>query len=291
VRYEGMVYRPPSEANSLIIQATVGCPHNKCNFCMMYKGKKFKIRPVDEIKEDLDMAKVYYGDGVRTVFFADGNTIIMKTKDLAEIFNYTNKLFPHLERITLYGSARFIVLKTLEELKQLRAAGLKRLHSGMESGDDEVLKLINKGATSQQIIEAGKMVKEAGIELSEYIMVGVGGQSLSHNHAINSARALNRINADFIRLRTFMPFPGTILHELYKKGQFKLLSPHQALCETRLFIENLDGIDSYLFSDHASNYWNVNGKLPGDKEAMLRQIDYALTLDESNFRSPETGQL
>jgi len=161
MRYEGMVYRPPSEANSLIIQATVGCPHNQCSFCNMYKGSKFKIRPVKEIKEDLEMARKYYGDWIRTVFFADGNTILMKTKDLLEIFNYTKELFPQLERITLYGSARFIVLKSLEELKQLREAGLTRLHSGMESGDDEVLKLINKGANSAEIIKAGKMVKEA----------------------------------------------------------------------------------------------------------------------------------
>jgi radical SAM superfamily enzyme YgiQ (UPF0313 family) len=291
LRYEGMVYRPPSEANSLIIQATVGCPHNKCSFCVMYKGSRFRIRKVHEIKEDLDMARDYYGDAVRTVFFADGNTIIMKTGQLEEIFQYTRELFPHLERITLYGSARFIVLKTPQEFSRLREAGLSRLHSGMESGDDEVLKLINKGADAATVIKAGKLVMEAGIELSQYIVVGVGGRALSRQHAVNSARVLNEINPDFIRLRTFMPFPGASLHDLFRRGEFGLLTPHEALRETKLFIENLQGINSQLLSDHASNYWYVGGRLPEDKEQMLRELDHALTLDEKRFRHPEAGCL
>lgn len=291
MRYEGLVYRPPSEANSLIIQATVGCPHNKCNFCRMYKDKKFKIRPVQEIKEDLDLARDYYGDRVRTVFFADGNTILMKTKDLVEIFAYTHRVFSNIKRITVYGSARFIVLKTEAELKQLREAGLSRLHSGMESGDDEVLALINKGTTADQVIEAGRKIKEAGIELSEYIMVGVGGRALWQRHAVNSARVLNRINPDFIRLRTFLPLPGTPMYDMYRRGEFGLLTPHEALRETRLMIENLEGIQSTFLSDHVSNYWNVEGVLPGAKETMLREIDYALTLGEDRFRSPEEGYL
>lgn len=291
MRYEGTVYRPPSEANSLIIQATIGCPHNQCNFCTMYKGSRFKIRPVKEIKIDLDLAKNYYGNWIKSVFFADGNTILMKTKELVEIFNYTQELFPSLERITLYGSARFIVLKSLEELKQLRAAGLKRLHSGMESGDNEVLQLLNKGTDSAGIIKAGRMVKEAGIELSEYIMVGAGGRALWKQHAVNSAQVLNQINPDFIRLRTFMAFPGNKMHEMYKKGEFELLTPHEALKETKLFVENLEGITSWLLSDHISNYWNVNGKLPIDKKEMLNEIDYALTIDQSRFRNPEEGRL
>jgi radical SAM superfamily enzyme YgiQ (UPF0313 family) len=257
----------------------------------MYKGSRFRIRKVQEIKEDLDMARDYYGDAVRTVFFADGNTIIMRTKELVEIFTYTRKLFPHLERITLYGSARFIVLKSQEELDQLKAAGLGRLHSGMESGDDEVLKLINKGADADTIIRAGKKVMAAGIELSEYLVVGVGGRALSQQHAKSSAKVLNEINPDFIRLRTFMPMPGSPLHAQYKSGAFELLSPHEALQETRLFIENLGAIDSKLLSDHVSNYWYVEGSMPNDKGKMLQQIDYALTLNENRFRRPENGAL
>jgi len=291
MRYEGMVYRPPSEAGSLVIQATVGCPHNKCNFCTMYRDSRFKIRRVEEIKEDLDMALDYYGSGVQTIFFADGNTILMKTKDLLEIFAHSHKLFPHLQRITLYGSARFIILKTLDELKALRAAGLKRLHSGMESGDDDVLRLLNKGTDSDGVVKAGRMIKDAGIELSEYIMIGAGGKKYSEQHAINSAKALNQINPDFIRLRTFMAFPGSVMHEMYRKGEFQMLSPHEALKETAVFIENLEGITSNFYSDHASNYWNVNGKLPNDKSKMLEQIEYALKIPEKKFRDPEEGYL
>jgi radical SAM superfamily enzyme YgiQ (UPF0313 family) len=291
MRYEGMVYRPPSEAGSLIIQATVGCPHNKCTFCAMYKGSKFKIRPVKDIKEDLNMARDYYGPGLESIFFADGNTIIMKTKDLVEIFTYTMELFPHLERITLYGSARFLLLKSAEDLALLRQAGLKRIHSGLESGDDEVLALLNKGVTAAGAIEAGRRVVDAGIELSEYYIVGGGGEALSRQHAIHSAQTLNAINPHFIRLRTMMPIRKAPLYQLFKEGSFTLLRPHQALQETRLFLENLEGIDSWLYSDHVSNYWPVNGKLPEDREKMVATVDYALSLDEKKFRHPEEGRL
>lgn len=287
MRFEGMVYRPPSEANSLIIQATVGCPHNRCAFCSMYRESRFKIRFVEEIKKDLDMAQKYYGDAVRSVFFADGNTIVMKTGELVEIFQYAGEMFKELERITIYGSARFVLKKTVAELRMLREAGLKRIHSGMESGDDEVLRTICKGADREGVIRAGKMVKEAGIELSEYMIVGVGGRDLSRQHAINSATALNEINPDFIRLRTFMPVRGTELYGKYREGGFSLLSPHEALRETRLFVEHLQGIDSLLYSDHVSNYWDVHGKLMDDKETILLEIDYALTLPEKSFRDPE----
>ncbi|MFZ7104237.1 MAG: radical SAM protein [Peptococcaceae bacterium] len=275
----------------MIIQGTIGCPHNKCNFCTMYKDKKFQIRKVPEIKEDLDMAGEYYGPDVRTIFFADGNTILMKTRDLQEIFAYANQVFPGLERITVYGSARFIALKSLSEYRALQKEGLKRIHSGMESGDDQVLKFINKGTDSAELIRAGKLVKEAGIELSEYILTGAGGKEFSRQHGLNSAQVINRINPDFIRLRTFLPLPGTVMYDLYKKGEFRLLSSHEALRETRLFIENLADIDSLLLSDHYLNYWNVNGRLPYDQELILKEIDFALTYPESYFRNPAEGHL
>ncbi len=291
MRYEGLVYRPPSEAGSLIIQATVGCPHNKCAFCTMYEGKKFKIRPVADIKEDLDMAKDYYGEGIKSVFFADGNTIIMKTHQLIDIFTYTRELFPYLERITLYGSNRFINLKSAADFKLLQQNGLSRLHCGLETGDNEVLKHINKGFTAEEAIEAGRKVIEAGIDLSEYIIVGVGGRERWQEHAINSAKVLNQINPHFIRLRTFLPIPGSLMYERYKRGEFTLLSPHEALRETKLFIQHLEGIDSLLLSDHTSNHWDVHGQLPGDKDKMFKAIDHALTIKESRFRDPASGRL
>lgn len=291
MRYQGTVYRPPSESNSLVIQSTIGCPHNKCSFCTMYKDVQFRIRSVEEIKKDLDMAKDFYGAFIETVFFADGNSILMKTEDLLEVFRYTNKLFPNLQRITLYGSAKYILLKSREELRKLRSEGLQRVHSGMESGDDRVLKLLNKGSTAEEVIKAGKALKEAGIETSQYIMIGAGGRRWSENHALNSAKVLNQCDPDFIRLRTFMVFPGTPIYDQYKQGSFQLLSPYEALEETKTFIENLHGIDSKLLSDHPSNYWDIQGRLPVDKEKMLKDLDYALSLDSSFFRDPRRARL
>lgn len=291
MRYEGMVYRPPSEAQSLIIQATIGCPHNRCTFCSLYKNTKFRIRPVEEIKEDLRMARDYYGEYIESVFFADGNTIIMKTEQLLEIFEYTRSLFPYLERITVYGSSRFVNKKSLEDLKRLRAAGLKRIHTGMESGDDIILERIKKGTNSQEIISAGLKLKEAGISVSEYYLVGIGGKERSREHALNSALTLSAFSPDFIRLRTYVPMPNTPLYDDYQNGVFALLSPHEALREVRLLIENLNCDNSQLLSDHINNYWNVYGILPQDKDKMLAEIDRALAIDESRFRRPEQGRL
>ena len=290
MRYEGVVYRPPSEAQSLIIQATIGCPHNKCKFCKMYRGVNFRIRSVEDIKEDLLMAKDHYGEWIKSVFFADGNTILMKTEELIEILNYTRELFPKLERITMYGSAQYVVLKTQEELNRIKEAGLSRIHTGMESGDDDVLSLINKGTDSKKLIQAGKMIKNAGIELSEYIIVGVGGKKFTKQHALNSAKVLNEINPDFIRIRTIVPFPGTELYDMYKSGEFELLNPHECLKEMKLFVENLD-VTSSFYTDHVSNYCYVNGKLPEAKKEIIRGIEDNLLVDESRFRKPYEGTL
>jgi len=290
MRYEGVVYRPPSEASSLLIQCTIGCPHNKCTFCPMYKEVAFRIRPVAEIKEDLRQAREYYGDAVQTMFLPDGNTILMKTDQLVEILEYARELFPGLRRITSYGSARFLNLKTAEELKRLRAAGLDRIHSGMESGDDVVLARIVKGATAEDIISAGRKVKEAGMELSENVLIGIGGRERTREHALASAAVLSAIDPDFIRLRTFIPLAGTPLYEEWRRGGFGLLSPHEALRETALFIENL-AATGCLYSDHHSNYAYVNGRLPQDKPAMLASIDKLLAQPEAFFRPPAAGGL
>lgn len=291
MRYEGTVYRPPSEAGSLIIQATIGCPHNRCTFCPLYKDVKFRIRPLEDIKQDLLSAREYYGEYIDSVFFADGNTIIMKTAQLIEIFNYAESLFPHLSRITVYGSSRFVNKKSLSELRLLRKAGLKRVHTGMESGDNATLKKISKGTTAEEIIAAGQKLKEAGIEISEYYLVGIGGKERSSEHALNSALTLSAFSPDFIRLRTFIPMPGTPLYEEFENGSFQLTSPHEALREIRLLVENLDCDNSQLLSDHINNYWNVQGLLPNDKDKMLASIDKALTIKESRFRPPHLGRL
>jgi radical SAM superfamily enzyme YgiQ (UPF0313 family) len=236
-----------------------------------------------EICRDISMARQIYGDHARTIFFPAGNTIAMPTKALAEICAFARKEFPKLERITVYGSSQYIAKKGLKELKSLREAGLSRIHIGLESGDDEVLKMVKKGTTSSEQIQAGRWVKEAGIELSEYVILGLGGKERTTQHAMATAKALNLIEPDFIRLRTLVPKINTLLLHQIKKGRFQLLGPHEVLKETRILIENLH-CHTRLLSDHYTNYINLEGTLPQDKERLLNQIDRALKLDESQFR-------
>ena len=284
MRYEGPVYRPPSEANSLLIQATVGCPHNTCTFCMVYKkGPRYRVRPAADIKEDLDAAREAYGTDVRCLFLPAGNTVAMPVEPLAEICRHTRTIFPRLERITVYGSSKYINEKGLEAMRTLREAGLSRIHVGLESGDDEVLRRIKKGATREEQITAGRIVCEAGIELSEYVMLGIGGKERSHEHATATASALNEIEPDFLRLRTFVPKINTPLLRHIERGEFHMLGPHEVLEETRLLLEQLD-IDVPVFSDHYTNYINLEGRLPRDKGKMLAALDDALTCDEGSFR-------
>ncbi len=285
MRYEGPIYRPPSEADSLLIQATVGCPWNKCTFCTAYKkGPPYKVRPVKEICEDMVYAARYFGPHIiRTLFFPAGNTIAMPTDQLAYICRFARKIFPNLERITVYGSARYIIRKGLSDLKKLKEAGLSRIHVGLESGNDTVLKMVKKGATREEQIIAGKWVKEAGIELSEYVILGLGGPELSERHAIDSASAINQIKPDFVRLRTLVPKVNTLLLHQIKKGRFRLLSPHEVLKEARILIENIN-CSTYLTSDHYTNYINLEGRLPEEKERLLKEIDIALSWPEDRFR-------
>ncbi len=284
MRYEGPIYRPPSEADSLLIQATVGCPWNKCTFCVAYKrGPRFKIRPVKDICKDIISAYRSYGPVFKTMFLPSGNTIVMPTDQLAEVCRFAKKVFPHLERITIYGSSRYIVRKSLEELKELKEAGLSRIHVGLESGNDEILRRVKKGTTAEEQIIAGKIVKEAGIELSEYVILGLGGTELTKEHALDTARAINEIKPDFVRLRTLVPKINTLLLYQLRKGKFKLLSPHQVLEEARLLIENIN-CETFITSDHHSNYINLEGRLPQEKEKLLKKIEIALSWPEERFR-------
>lgn len=284
MRYEGPIYRPPSEADSLLIQATVGCPHNKCTFCMIYKnGPRFRIRPVSDIMEDMDSASKSYGSNVKTLFFPAGNTIAMKTDDLAAICIYARKVFPHLERITVYGSSQYIHKKGRDGLNQLAEAGLNRIHVGLESGNDDVLRHVKKGVDAKRQIEAGQWVVAAGIELSLYVVLGLGGEVLTDSHADSTANALNQINPDFIRLRTFVPKTNTPILDEIESGKFKMLGPHGIIKETQRLVRQLK-VTSYLASDHYTNYIDLHGRLPESQSKILEQIKAAAQLPESQFR-------
>jgi radical SAM superfamily enzyme YgiQ (UPF0313 family) len=290
MRYEGPIYRPPSEADSLLIQATVGCPHNKCTFCMVYKdGVPFKIRATDDIKADLAEAREVYGDRIRTIFFPAGNTIAMPTKALAAICRYSHSLFPRLQRLTVYGSAQYIRQKGLENLSLLAQAGLSRIHVGLESGDDEVLARIRKGSSREGQIAAGRMLRQAGIEVSEYVMLGIGGQERSLQHATATATAINAIRPDFLRLRTFVPKIKTPLLAELLDGRFRILTPHEVIRETMALLAGIMAA-TRVTSDHYTNYVNVQGRLPEDKEEMLRVLEAALQRPESDFRPFFIGQ-
>lgn len=285
MRYEGPIYRPPSEADSLLIQATVGCPHNRCTFCMIYKnGPPFRVRPVSEIKEDILEAKKILGEDVKTLFFPAGNTIAMKIEALADICRFARQTFPRLQRITVYGSSQYIHRKGPVALKALKEAGLSRIHVGLESGDDITLGRIKKGTDSRQQIEAGRWVMEAGLELSLYVILGIAGKERSAEHADQTAAVLNAVNPDFIRLRTFVPKINTPLLAQVQDGSFQMLSPHEILVETARLIGAITA-SSILASDHYTNYLNLEGKLPDDKPRLLAQIEEALRIDESCFRS------
>jgi len=285
MRYEGPIYRPPSEADSLLIQATVGCPHNKCTFCTIYKnGPRFRIRPVQDITADMDSASRIYGSTVKTLFLPAGNTIAMKTDDLAGVCLHARNVFPDLERITVYGSSQYIHKKGPRGLKQLADAGLNRIHVGLESGNDDVLGRVKKGVDARRQIEAGQWVVAAGLELSLYVVLGLGGVALTGPHADATADALNQINPDFIRLRTFVPKINTPILDDVESGRFKMLGPHGVMAETGRLVRQLN-VTSYLASDHYTNYIDVHGRLPDSQNQIMRQIKAASQLPESQFRA------
>lgn len=307
--HEHPPFRPPSEAYSLLFRFTRNCPWNKCEFCAMYKGERFQIRSKEEIKNDILQVKNFVeklriyswekGQGgnlkllarelnilwlwegeVKTVFIGDSNSLVMNTDDLCEIIEFIYQTFPTVKRITSYARAKTILKKSEVELKKLKSAGLNRLHLGLESGNDEVLNFIRKGATAPEMISAGKKIKDAEITLSEYVILGVGGKERWKEHAVDTAKVLNEINPDFIRIRTLFLLPGTPLWEKAEKGEFTPLSAEELLREEILLLENLQ-TPSLFLSDHVTNYLNIQGKLPDDKERMINQIKNILSLDEN----------
>jgi radical SAM superfamily enzyme YgiQ (UPF0313 family) len=257
---------------------------------MVYKkGPRFRVRPVEEVAADIQHARKVYGDQVETIFFPAGNTIAMPTEALAVICAYAHCSFPRLRRVTVYGSSQYICRKGPGDLHRLRKSGLSRIHVGIESGDDVVLQRIRKGSDSVQHIQAGQWVKEAGMELNAYVILGIGGQDRTREHAQATARVLSAINPHTVRLRTFLPKINTLLLHQIRRGRFHMLSAHEVLQETRRLLRNLD-VTSQIRSDHYTNYINLSGRLPADKQVMLRTVNRALQRNETSFRPIYVGR-
>jgi len=262
MRYEGNVFRPPSEAYSYILQCTVGCSHNRCTFCAMYKDKKYHIRKMEDIKEDIRMAKKYYGD-LEKVFLADGDALAMPTDDLLEILEILYETFPSLKHVGIYASPESILDKEMSELTALRAAGITIAYLGVETGDPELLEAIRKGADYDQMLEAGRKIRRAGILLSVTILLGLAGRTpKAVEHEKNTAKMMNEMNPDYIGALTLMLVPGTQLYRQQQKGEFELPGPFEILDEMRILIENLEVQGTEFRSNHATNYLPIKGIFP-----------------------------
>jgi radical SAM superfamily enzyme YgiQ (UPF0313 family) len=291
--YEVGPIRPPSEAASLLIRATRNCPWNQCEFCHIYKEVRFERRPLEEVLQDIDKAAEFHGDVFQTAFLQDANSLVMKTEELVQVLSHMKEKFPSVQRVTSYARARTAARKSVEELKQLHEAGLTRLHIGLESGYDPLLEYMNKGVTADLVIQGGKKVVESGISLCLYVVLGLGGrlrlegEETWRNHALHTARVLNAVNPQYIRVRTLTIKQGMPLYEKLLSGEFEESSDAEKVREERLLIENLE-VTSYFASDHSTNVlMDVRGQLPDDKEAMLSLMDRYLELSEEeqlNFR-------
>ncbi|PWJ49597.1 radical SAM protein [Faecalicatena contorta] len=285
IQYEGRVFRPPSEAYSLIVQVTIGCSHNKCTFCDMYKEKKFRVRKLEEVKADFDAARAQYHK-VQRIFLADGDALMCRATHMAEILRYIKQVFPECERVTAYGSPSSILCKTQEELNELSALGLSMIYLGLESGSDEVLRRVNKGETADEIVRAGLMVKEAGMKLSVTCIAGLGSLELSETHAIQTAEALSRMKPEYIGLLTLLFELETPLMRDWKEGRFYLMNPVEIAHETLILLEHIDAEGSVFRANHASNYVNLAGTLNRDRETMIGRLHQALE-GKINFKSEE----
>ena len=277
MRYEGSLYRPPSEAYSLIVQATLGCTHNKCTFCSMYKEKTFRVRSTEDIIEDFRIGRERY-KLVNRIFIADGDALVIKTEELVKILEYIKANFPECERIGIYGSPKAILTKTKEELELLKDLGLGIVYLGVESGSEKILKAINKGVTREEMVQAGRRVVESGINLSITLISGLGGRIDSLEHAKESAKIINEIKPQFVGILTLIVEEGVPLYDDVKNGKFSLLTPKEILLETKEMVKDIN-VDKCVFrSNHASNYVSLKGTLAKDKDLILAQIDEGLQL-------------
>ena len=275
MHYEGMMIRPPSEANSILLQVTLGCSHNKCTFCGTFRGKRFNIKKDDVIFEDIEFARKYCKRQNR-VFICDGDAMIVPQKRLVKILKQVKKRLPWVERVGLYANTKSIGMKTDEQLKELHDLGVKIAYMGLESGDDQILKEIRKGADSAKMIKMGKRLKKSGINLSITVLLGLGGRERSKIHARETGRVLSAIDPDFVGALTLMLVPGTELNDQHEKGDFELINPEEMLEELGLMIASTHLSNGLFHANHASNYLPIRAKLPQEKEKTLELISQAL---------------
>ncbi|MDX1779516.1 MAG: radical SAM protein [Thermodesulfobacteriota bacterium] len=286
MNYEGLVIRPPSEANSLILQVTIGCSHNNCTFCPAYKAKRFRLKSLEDIMRDIDEASSY-SPPPRRVFLADGDALIIPQEKLLAITHYLNEKLPKLQRIGIYGNVKSILRKSVDQLKALKADKLSIVYLGIESGDNETLKRVSKGTDYNTIVEAAQRVKAAGIKLSVTVLLGVAGVERSSIHAKETARLLTEIQPDFVGALTLMIMPEAPISTLVDEGTFSLPSPLQLLQELRTMIAETDLHSCLFFSNHASNYLPIRARLPKEKEKNVKLIDEVINSGDMALLKPE----
>jgi radical SAM superfamily enzyme YgiQ (UPF0313 family) len=286
--YDFPPFRPPNEANSALIRITRGCPWNRCEFCAMYKHMKFESKPLEEVKEDVLMARKIYGE-TASIFLGDSDSLVHKS--MPEIMTFIRETFPEARRVTSYARAKTILSRKMEFLKSVQAAGLDRLHLGLESGDQVILQRLCKGANPEEMAQAGQKAKKAGFEVSFYVLSGAGGKDRWKEHAVNSAMVLNTAEPDFIRLRTLTIQHGTPLDKKLSTNEVSITPPLERLKEVKLFLETLNIQNCFLASDHVTNYlWagnaiiyqGVSGTLPDEKERMIATVTRVINLIQSS---------
>ncbi len=285
MKYEGMIYRPPSEADSLILQVTVGCSYNRCTFCHSFQGKTFRIKSFEEIKEDIDEISIY--GRIPRVFLADGDALIIPQPHLVRILSYIKLKIQGLERVGIYANAVDILKKNTEELKELKSLGLGIIYLGLETGNPEVLKRIKKNATIDQMVRAAGRVKEAGILLSVTVLLGIGGMELSHAHATDTGKVLSEMDPEYVGALSLIVVPGTPIAEEIKSGKLVLPTPFELIRELGTMITNCRFTNCFFASNHASNYLPLRIRMPGDKEKALQLIREVLDRKDPALLRPE----
>ena len=288
MHYSGSVYRPPSEAHSLIVQCTLGCSHNRCAFCIMYKEKTFSINPLDQVLGDLAEARAYY-PRIERIFLADGDALILPMDYLLAVLDDIRETFPECERVSAYASTKALMKKTDAELQTLREHGLALVYVGLETGLEPLLKKYDKGVTVEEIIEHSLRAKAAGMGLSITAINGMGGREQSEEHAVATAEALSRIKADYVAMLTLRVYSGTPLHDWIERGELTMLGPKELAAENRIILQHIDSEGSIFRSNHASNYLPLKGTLNRDRNELIAQIDKALAGEVRFRRAVELG--